>query len=398
MPEQTDGRIGARLRELRKRRGLTQRDLADHSGVSLATIRNLEQGVQEALRLETARKLASALRAPTSKIVRREEEPVPEITLAADMWLPVEHAVQRPPGADDLPEPTLDGVEEALQAARAVYYADNYAELATLLPPLVRDADSLGNTSEARDVRARLLHFTGAALTQVRLWGAADTALERALDEAPDSAVAAGVVTTRCWLLMRQGQLSEARELATKWADDLEPRRISRATPDDLAAWGWLLLHAAAAAVRDNREGEAAVAIRLAEGAAVMTGRDLGYGRRMNRWGPTVVAHKEVEHYVITDHPDEALKLAGKQASKAGARRLPSDGNANRHRLDVAHIHARLRNFDKAMETLWGVHTTAPSWLSRQQYARDILGEVVERRRTLTPEMRTLADAIRLPL
>ncbi|MEE1938172.1 helix-turn-helix transcriptional regulator [Streptomyces sp. TRM 70361] len=36
MPEHADVHIGVRLREVRKRRGLAQRELAAHSGVSLS--------------------------------------------------------------------------------------------------------------------------------------------------------------------------------------------------------------------------------------------------------------------------------------------------------------------------------------------------------------------------
>jgi hypothetical protein len=38
----------------------------------------------------------------------------------------------------------------------------------------------------------------------------------------------------------------------------------------------------------------------------------------------------------------------------------------------------------------------APEWLTQQRYARDILGSIAAGRRTLTTEMRELADAIRL--
>ncbi|WP_063784390.1 helix-turn-helix domain-containing protein [Streptomyces sp. SBT349] len=399
MPDHTDmptEGIGARLRETRKRRGLSQKGLAASSGVSVATIRSIEQGTSGAPRMGTFRKLAVVLRVPTSKLAARQEDPVPQLG-SGDAWRPVQRAVEQPHISDLLlDEPTVASVEEDLQAARTTYFADDHAALAADLPGLLRNAEALGDENAARELRARTLHFTGAALTQVRQWDAADMALERALDEAPDSATAAGVITTRCWLLMRRGMLAEARELATRWADDLEPRRVSRATPDDLAAWGWLLLHAAAAAVRDNREGEAATAIRMAKGAAVMTGRELGYGRRMNRWGPLVVAHKQVETHIILDQPDKALHLAEGLRKKRKA--PPSDGNSNRHRLDVASAHTTLRQYGEAVDVLLDVHATAPSWLANQRYARDILGDIVAKRRTLTPEMRQLADAIGLPM
>jgi transcriptional regulator with XRE-family HTH domain len=51
--------IGARLREVRKRRGLTQRELARLSEVSLSFIRKLEQGnYSGGVRLETIHRLA----------------------------------------------------------------------------------------------------------------------------------------------------------------------------------------------------------------------------------------------------------------------------------------------------------------------------------------------------
>ena len=40
----------------------------------------------------------------------------------------------------------------------------------------------------------------------------------------------------------------------------------------------------------------------------------------------------------------------------------------------------------------------AGPWLAEQRMARDILGRIVHRRRTLTPDMRELAGAIGLPL
>ena len=52
--------MGDRLKDSRKRVGLTQRDLAARTGVGLATIRRVEQEVMEP-RMGTTRKLAAAL-------------------------------------------------------------------------------------------------------------------------------------------------------------------------------------------------------------------------------------------------------------------------------------------------------------------------------------------------
>jgi transcriptional regulator with XRE-family HTH domain len=63
------GQLGGRLAAVRKRRGLTQRELAEASGVSLTVISKLEQGEREGVRAETARKLAAALQVPVSVLL-----------------------------------------------------------------------------------------------------------------------------------------------------------------------------------------------------------------------------------------------------------------------------------------------------------------------------------------
>lgn len=397
MPEHADTRIGARLQELRKRRGLSQRELAETSRISLSTVRKLEQGEQKDTRMETARKLAAALRVKTTQLLDRVEEPqTSEISAGdPDLWRPVQKAVELPvQQPSDAEPPAAAGIAAAVDDLRQYYFADHISSLAESLPLLLRDADALGASHDDRLVRARLLHLTAAALTQVRHFAAAEVALDRAEDDAPDAATSAGLMGTRCWLLLRQGHLSRARELATRWADDLEPRRISRATAEDLAVWGWALLNVAAGAVRDNRSGEASDALRLARGAAALTGRDLQYGNRLNRWGPVEVAQKRAEHAMILDQPDRVLEIAaGLRGRQSG-----TDSNSNRHRLDVAHAHTKLRHYGEAMDTLLEIRQSAPEWLSHQQYARDILTSIIAKRRTLTPEMRHLADAIQLPL
>lgn len=57
------------LRNLRKNKGMTQRDLATRAGVSSSTILLLEQGKRGAYAL-TVRKLAAALGVSTAGLVR----------------------------------------------------------------------------------------------------------------------------------------------------------------------------------------------------------------------------------------------------------------------------------------------------------------------------------------
>ncbi|MET7934518.1 helix-turn-helix domain-containing protein [Streptomyces sp. NPDC005322] len=394
MPEETD--IGSSLRKVRKRRGLTQRELADASGVSLSLIRKLEQGEITDTRMETAHKLASTLRVPTSCLLERDdEEPAAE---AAEPWRPLGQAVQVATAYTG-EAPTVEGVRPMLPEVRAAYFDNRLGELTGLLCPLLHDADALGDTTDARDVRSHLLQIAGSVLTQVRQFSAAETALRRALDDAPDRLRAAGIIATWSWLLVRQGKLAASRELATKWADDVEPR-MSRATPEELAAWGWLLMQSSAAALRDNRKGEADDTMRLAQSVSVMLGRELPRGtERLTTWGPTTVRYKACERHIVLDEPDKVLRaVKPKRPGRAGPGGLAVSTEYHRHRLDVAKAHTMMRQYPEAVDVLTSVHAEAPEWLASQRYARDILGDVMEKRRTLTPEMRTLADAVSLPM
>ncbi|GAA1909338.1 helix-turn-helix domain-containing protein [Streptantibioticus ferralitis] len=390
MPEETHSHIGARLREVRKRRGLTQRGLASASGVSLSLIRKLEQGERADTRLETARQLAVALRVPTTRFIAEHPEDGADAT-TMDHWGAVRRALLTPgpPGPGELP--TANGVRQAIDAALPLFASDQFAELGTVLPALLRDADTLVEiTPEGRRIRGRLLQLTGWLLTQTRQFDAAATALERAMDDAGDRLDGATTVSIECWLMLRRGRVADARDLAIRWADEVEPR-MSRATPEELSAWGWLLLRASAASIRDNRPGEAEDALRLARSAAVAMGAERTPGDFLRTFGPVTVALKRAETAMIADEPDKVLKLAAAIPTK-GLR--PTSNNVNRHRLDVANAHVRQRQYADAVDVLKGIRGVAPQWLPHQRYARDIVERIITKRRTLTTDMRELADAV----
>ncbi|WP_326687456.1 helix-turn-helix domain-containing protein [Streptomyces sp. NBC_01795] len=390
MHERSDTHIGTRLRDVRKRRGLSQRELAAASGISLSLIRKLEQGEIRDTRLESAHRLARALRVPTSRLIQRDDVAVKPV---AAPWRPLQEAIEHP-AVQPEEEPSLAGALATLPALRAAYFANQLHDVSELLAPLLRDADALEGDTEARSLRAHILQIAGSVLTQARQFDAAETALTRALDASADRLRAASIMTTWTWLLVRQGRLEEARQMATRWADDMEPR-VSRATPEDLAAWGWLLLQVSAASLRDNRKGEAEDAMRLARSVAVMTGHELPRGEsRLATWGPVTVAYKKAERGIVLDRPDEVLKVAD-QLKETGQ---STSTEFHRHRLDVARAHTMMRQYGEAVEVLSEVRTQAPEWLVEQRSARDVMGDVVEHRRTLTPDMRSLADAVGVPL
>jgi hypothetical protein len=244
----------------------------------------------------------------------------------------------------------------------------------------------------ALHLRSGVMELTGWFLTQIGAHDLAYQAIKEVIADAHaggDWIAAAVGVIAECWLFIRQGRLLDAKRTASEAADRMEPR-LSKATVDELSVWGWLLLRAAAAAVRNNQEDEAKEFLRLARTAAAGLGRETVRGR--HHWTvliPATVAMKEVEHHVVIGNWRQALKLA--ERIRPGQRIQPDD--RHRHELDLAKAHAELADYNDALRILVGLRTQAPQWLRHQRMGREIARKIFHSRtRALPAEMRALAD------
>lgn len=386
--------LGERVRSVRRRRGLTQRELALAAGLSESFIKKVEQGQITDVRLETLHKIAVALKVTTSSLAvapdRLATEQVPP-----ESWEDVRKALYRPASARDGEPATEQGVLGALAALMPDLAHNKYVSVRAVLPALIRDAASLGR--EGRTAQSRVYNATAWLLTQTRQWDDAATAASLALDAAPDRQDSAAAVNTMLWCLLRQGLLAEAMTLGEAWATRLEPASFRRATPSELADFGKVLLYIANTAVRDAQPGGAREALRVATMAAAGIGREIELDKSTTRtFGPASVGMGKGEIAIMSEKPEETLAIAGRIPS-AGLLHAQS-ASRKRHQLDIAAAHVMLRQHDSAVQVLSTVQHEAPEWLAQQQYGRDILGRMISRRRTLTPKMRELADATRLPL
>ncbi len=389
-------RTGDQLRNARKRRGLTQRELSRLSGVSLSLITKLEQGEYGQPRLETLHRLATALRMPTTGLATGPDAPTPSSDTAA-LWEPVRRALEGRPEAEPAEAPTLEGVRSAFRGLLPLLLASKFTQMTDVMPALLRDADALVASAAAdarvasRTLRAQVRQVAGSLMTHTWQFQAAELAFALALEDASDPLTAMSVIEEQCWGLIRQGRLTQTRELAFRCADDNEPR-IS-AGRCELAAWGRLLIRASTAAVRDNRPAEAHQALRLARMAAAGTGQDfvLAYAP-WHVFGPMTVSVVAAENATIQDRPEAALAIAGRIEGTRVLRYAPSQ------HLDVAQAHATLHQYPEAIGALQQLRRARPQWLPQQRHAADILTKIIRRRRTLTPEMRDLADFMHLSL
>lgn len=388
MPYPTDNPAafpGDRLKAARQRRGLTQEALAERAGLSVGVVKKLERGGTG--RLETYHALARALNMRTSALFdpagphetrRGDGDNIDLMPLRQAITPPITVSGRLGPAADD--EPDLLRLQETARTLALAYHGDDYGMVAELLPPLVLSAHStvehFDNGSQHADalrVRSDVLQMAGRYLTQVRAYDLAHIALRDAVQDAVrvgDMGAVAAAVYQQGWLLMRQGRLDEAEQVSIATAEAVEPR-ISRASRRSLGAWGKLLVHASAAAARNNRPAEAREMLRLGRtaGAALTSGTVVAESS-WGRFDWRTVAFQGIENQLVARRPDRVLGLSDRVATAGDTVFM------RRHLLDVAQAHAMLRQRDEAMGILERLRTETPEWLRHQRMATDTFQDV----------------------
>ncbi|MFI7147139.1 helix-turn-helix domain-containing protein [Nonomuraea sp. NPDC050022] len=386
--------LGARLRAVRRDRGLTQEELADRAGLSRDLIAKLEQGQRHSARLTSLILLANALDVELSKLVGRRDQ------LGADRdgggVLALRDALLMPsllPGLDDGldGEPTsLPDVERAARHACRSYWSGDFPALVATLPGLLAEARLTRAAQGNAAVYPLAMAYDLAAAVMIHL-GREDLAAigaERAITTAyggDDELLWAGLHATYVWVLLHQARLIEAEHLATAMAERIEP--AFSAPAQHVAVWGRLLISAiapAAAAGRDISEYAALAAAgagRLRGTVAIHNGR----------FGPAMVAEQETHGHTVLRQPNLALQAA---------RRIrPGDlqGIAyGRHLIDVAQAHLDARHRVAATERLLEAREQSQVWFRHQAIARDLVETIRDEETRPSPAVRSLARTLDL--
>ncbi|WP_026123261.1 helix-turn-helix domain-containing protein [Nocardiopsis chromatogenes] len=398
---------GDRIRELRRRRGMTQERLAEAAHLALPTIKKIEQG--GSARMETFNAIARALGKTTlafaTPAAPTPGDDSPDASLAA-----IRAAINPPTGITGDPllnlgsdEPDLVMLGRATKSVSLAYYADRYDDVARLAPSVIRSAHLHVRELDGRDkdeahrLRADILGVAGRYLIQVRQHDLALTALRDSLRDALEighQPLAAAAISSQAWALMRQARFSEVEALCVRTADEIEPR-MSRATSDQLSAWGWLLLRAGAAAARNNRAEESREFHSMAASAAARLHEEVDTAEHL-MFGRTTVQLKTIESELVTGHPDRVLEQSEHVPGDVGERLKTG---VNRHRIDQAKAHLQTGDPGAALEVLQGLRQDAPEWLRYQQAAREVAEDILAApKRMPSAEQRELADFLGVPV
>ncbi|MFI9719375.1 helix-turn-helix domain-containing protein [Streptomyces sp. NPDC052396] len=398
--------FGARVAELRARRGLTQRELAGEIGRTTSWLSQVERGVQPVNRLDVLRLLADGLGVPLHVLRPDAPQPVPadgefdpqpndldqaRLLLSGHLAL---DALLAPKAAR--PGSSFAGLRRAVEDAWVLAHEDRFAELSasltSLLPELEHAVRSVGERDRPRVYRllARTYQALSAAFARQNeadaAWVAADRAIAAAEMSGQVLEVFAGTfrLAHACIRLKRYDQAEHVARSAVSALD----RHIDSAepTPEVLSLLGSLHLALAVAHARtDDRAGA-----RREMEQARRVARQLGENRNdFNlEFGPLNVEIQAVSVAVDLGDAGEALEVGGRLDPSA----LSVERQA-RLALDMGRAHAQLRRLDDAVESFGEAERLAPEMVRSHVEARSAIRDLVlVAGRSASSELRGLAQ------
>lgn len=269
-----------------------------------------------------------------------------------------------------------------------------YSELSSILPGLLRDGRAVTRVHDTEPVwrQMALAYQLAASLsTQSGHPDWAYTAVEKQLAaaaRASDPLLEGMGVSTLSWVLLRQGRWEQAQSVAERKADSLQPP-FRRATADQLAVYGNLLIAAATPAARGDNHDQAMELLTLAESAAVQSGPVRAYG---SAFSVTDVRTQRVNVALAgtEGQPDTALSASAEVDLTEISRPVHSAS----YRLDVAQARYQTGDSAGALELLLEVEADQPEWIRLQTLAAATVREMLEAERRRNSTLRGLASRL----
>ncbi|WP_312018453.1 helix-turn-helix transcriptional regulator [Streptomyces sp. I05A-00742] len=398
--------FGARVAEIRTRRGLTQKELAARIGRTTSWLSQVERGVQPVNRLDVLNRLADGLGVPVRELRpdapppadEPPERPVePNALDRARLLLsghPALGALLSPDAARQ--EPPLSDLRRDVEHVWSLAHGDRYAELGSalnsLLPSLERVARTAGKRERAMayGLLARTYQALSAAFTRQDEADAAWVAADRSIAAAEMSGHVLDVFAGTYRLAhacVRLGRYDQAEHVAQAAVDALGRNSEETASSaEELSLLGSFHL---VLAVIHARRGDRAGARRETEHARHVARR---VGRNRNdfdlEFGPTNVEIQAVSVAVELGDAGEALAI-GLQLDPSG---LSTERRA-RLALDVGRAHAQLRHVDDAVDCFLTAEHLAPETVRTHEAARSAIRDLLlVAGRSAPPALRGLAQ------
>jgi transcriptional regulator with XRE-family HTH domain len=362
--------LGRKLADARRRRGLSQPELARMIDRSVAWVSQVERGVRRIDRMSVLEILADALGIPLAE-------------LAAES--PVVAAVNEE-------QPGAAGLRLMLSGAWALTHEGRYADLADLLRDLVPELESGARAvpdaqrAEVYELLAAAYQACSAALAELdepeAAWIAADRGMGAAERAGNPLLVAAGAFRLVIVFLGAR-YYAQAAEVARTAADALW-HVADDGTPEAMSMWGALTLQRAVTAAH---LGDAQAAYGFLDRARPVAER-VGPGRNdyNTEFGPANLALYEIAVAVELGDAGRALRAA----SALDASGL-SPERRSRMLIDVARAHAQRRHVADAVAALTEAERLTPEQVHAHALVRRVVADLLAMQSPPSAELAALS-------
>lgn len=387
--------LGRKIAEARRRRGLSQPELARMIDRSVAWVSQVERGVRKVDRMSVLEMLADSLEIPLAEMaaeapvvaaVNEERPGVAELRLVlSGVW--TLRAMLNGHGTPDAAE-----LRQQADLAWSLTHESQYRQLATVLGDLVPALESAARAvpADERPAMFELLAASyqacSAALSKLgepdAAWIAADRSMAAAERAGNPLLVAAGAFRLGIVFLGAR-YFAQAAEVSGTAADALW-RVAESGTPEAMSMWGSLTLQRAMSAAHLS---DATAAYAYLDRARAMAQR-VGPGRNdfNTEFGPANVALYEIALAVELGDAGRALRAAD-TADTSG---LSAERRA-RMLIDVARAHAQRRQVDAAVTALRQAEDITPEQIRGHYLVRQIVADLVTMQSPPSPALRELS-------
>lgn len=393
--------LGRKIAEQRKRRGLSQPELARMVGRSVAWVSQVERGVRKVDRMSVLETLATALDMPLSELAA--EAPVvaavnEESPGASGLRLVLSGTWSLRAMLDGHDVPSPDAMRAKIGRAWSLTHEGRYSELADLLRGLVPELESGARAvPDAQrpplfELLATAYQACSAALAKLgepeAAWIAADRGMAAAERAGNPLLVAAGAFRLVIVFLGARYYRQAAEVCGT--AADAMRHMAEGGPPEALAMWGALTLQRAVTAAH---LGDAAAAYGFLDRARPAAER-LGPGRNdyNTEFGPANLALYEIAVAVELGDAGRALRAA----DAVDVSGLSAERRA-RMLIDVARAHAQRRQVGEAVAALRRAEKLTPEQVHAHALVRQVVADLTAMQNPPDPELAALSARIAAP-
>lgn len=394
--------VGERVAFYRRRRGLTQRMLADMVNRSEDWLSKIERGERDIRRLDVLTELARELRVTLGDllghpVLMEDDQPAQDNVPAVREALMSHRRLSRTLFGGDTARPVdLARATTLTEYGWQDYQNGRLGRVIQALPGLITTAQSLEDQAREADaidawkISARVHHLAASVLSKIGEADLAWIAAERAMqagERSGDPLSLASAARAGTHALLSVGRYNDALDLGDGAATWLE----ANSAPDDpvaLSLAGMLRLRTAVAAARHHDRPLTRELLARAATLAERLGHDADHW--FTSFGPTNVRLHEVSTSLDLD--DVAYVIEHCAAVTAGD--LPAE-RAVTLDLDMARAYSYAARDDDALTRLLDAEQKAPQVIHHSAGARETVKTLHRRAKTQNPMLTSLATRCR---